>query len=201
MTTKRLPSNAHRARQVFAPTEDDKLRELVSELGEKNWSAIAERMPQRNARQCKDRWRGYLRPNIIDAEWSNEEDKLLLEKYSEYGPRWSVICRYMPGRTEMTLKNRCRLLLSNITLSYQQCPAIPYPVAYVPYHCHPPPPPPTPPFVVPVKAQPLYPTTQESSPEGSAGETQAGTNNSELDAFLASITIPPLRQRRQDLRL
>ena len=40
----------------FSQEEDDQLRRLVEANGIKNWSLIAEQMPGRTARQCRERW-------------------------------------------------------------------------------------------------------------------------------------------------
>jgi hypothetical protein len=44
----------------FTPDEDDCLYQLVDEFGINNWNEIVARMPGRNWRQCRDRWKHYL---------------------------------------------------------------------------------------------------------------------------------------------
>jgi hypothetical protein len=86
------------------------LRDLVGELGEGNWSAISARMVTRSARQCRDRWLGYLSPRIENAAWTAAEESLLLEKYAELGPRWMLIAAFFPSRTNINLKSRWHLI-------------------------------------------------------------------------------------------
>ncbi|MFS7902735.1 putative transcription factor MYB-HB-like family [Helianthus anomalus] len=44
--------------------EDDKLIRLVNEYGERKWAIIAEKMTGRAGKQCRERWRNHLRPDI-----------------------------------------------------------------------------------------------------------------------------------------
>ena len=67
----------------FGADEDIQLKDLVLKYGENNWTQIAQNMPNRNARQCKERWCNYLSPNICKSPWTQDEDNLLLEKYKE----------------------------------------------------------------------------------------------------------------------
>ena len=94
------------SRHKFSQEEDDLLRKLVNEHGTTNWRFIAESIPGRSARQCRDRWKNYLMPGIAKGPWSPEEDALLEEKYKEMGPQWSRIAKFFPNRTDINIKNR-----------------------------------------------------------------------------------------------
>ena len=109
-----------KGRQAFSPAEDDLLRKLVEKHGENNWAEVAEHMPHRNSRQCRDRWRGYLRPTLVNSQWLPEEDQILLKKYEEFGPKWSVIGHYIPGRSEINIKNRWKLLMQYCSMVPQR---------------------------------------------------------------------------------
>jgi hypothetical protein len=93
-------------RQKFSVHEDDRLRALVGELGIGNWPEVASRLGTRSARQCRERFKNYLSPNLRNGQWSEEEDRLLGEKFSEFGAKWSVIVNFFPSRSEVNLKNR-----------------------------------------------------------------------------------------------
>jgi hypothetical protein len=101
---------ARKPRQIFSPAEDQALHHLVSCLGDFDWNAIAHQMPGRTARQCRDRWKGYLSPHLTNDEWSAAEDQLLMEQWSHLGPRWSLIAGVLKGRSEVAIKNRWKLL-------------------------------------------------------------------------------------------
>lgn len=93
-------------RHKFSPEEDEKLRQIVQEQGSNNWRFVAELMPGRSARQCRDRWKNYLAPGIKNGPWTPEEDQLLEEKYRELGSQWSRIAKCFPNRTDINIKNR-----------------------------------------------------------------------------------------------
>ena len=86
--------------------EDERLKYLVQNSKKPNWKLIASRMPNRNSRQCQERWEYYLSPSVNNSPWSHEEDVLLLEKYKEIGSKWSMIAKCFSGRTNTNVKNR-----------------------------------------------------------------------------------------------
>jgi hypothetical protein len=105
------PANRERSsRSKFSPEEDEQLRTLVAMFGEENWHAVAARMPNRNARQCRERWGNYLLPTLNTADWTSEEDRLLVEKCAEFGTKWVRIAAFFPNRTDVMIKNRFHVL-------------------------------------------------------------------------------------------
>ena len=95
-----------RTKNKFSPEEDELLKEQVKENGEKGWRKIAEHLPGRTARQCRERWVNYLSPNVSLAPWTAEEDILLNTLVAEHGKHWSKISSFFPSRTDVQLKNR-----------------------------------------------------------------------------------------------
>lgn len=93
-------------RRNFTKSEDEQLTGLVSRFGENSWKDIARLMPNRNTRQCKERWNSYLSPRINHEAWSEEEDYLLIQKYKEIGPKWVELSKYFKGRSDNNVKNR-----------------------------------------------------------------------------------------------
>lgn len=93
-------------RKKFTEEEDHRLRELVEEYGARQWDQIAEKMPGRSGRQCRDRYRNYLIPGFFNGQWSQAEDDLLRQVYAEMGPQWAKMMRYFKGRSANSLKNR-----------------------------------------------------------------------------------------------
>ena len=92
-------------RIMFTQDEDRYLSYLVSQHGE-NWDVVANFMASRNARQCRDRYKNYLSPNIYNGPWTAQEDDELINKFLQLGPKWSAIAKYFPGRTDVNIKNR-----------------------------------------------------------------------------------------------
>lgn len=93
-------------RRNFTKSEDDLLTKLVNRHGENNWKDIAKEMPNRNTRQCKERWNSYLSPKINHGPWTEEEDRMLIQKHKELGPKWVELSKYFVGRSDNNVKNR-----------------------------------------------------------------------------------------------
>lgn len=107
MKSKRQSFKPH---SKFSEEDDSRLRELVQEYGENSWIQIANLMPGRNSRQCRERWLNYLSPKLNTNTWTPEEDSLLLEKQKEIGTSWVKISKFFEGRTDQMCKNRFFLL-------------------------------------------------------------------------------------------
>jgi hypothetical protein len=95
----------------FTAEEDERLKMLVLAHGTDCWDVIAKLMGTRNHRQCRERWKNYLNPNLRTEPWSLEEDQLLVTKYAEYGPKWNKISRFFTNRSDNSIRNRWQLML------------------------------------------------------------------------------------------
>lgn len=98
----------------FTEFEDQKLRELVEQFGARRWRRIAQLMPGRTARQCRDRYCNYLSPDFYNEKWTDEEDNLLIEKHKELGPQWVKIAAFFPGKNANNIKNRWNYRVSRM---------------------------------------------------------------------------------------
>ena len=77
----------------------------INPLANINWGKIAEKLENKNARQCQTRWQNILDPNRVKGPWTKEEDMKLIELVKKFGPeKWSNISSYLPGR----LGKQCR---------------------------------------------------------------------------------------------
>ena len=98
-------------RRLFTPEEDQLLLSLVEKYGQNSWTDIAEKIPGRSSRQCKERYLTYLCPTVNHSPWTEDEDVLLLQKVHEMGKRWSDMSKFFNGRTANAIKNRYHLHL------------------------------------------------------------------------------------------
>lgn len=94
-----------RVRAPFTKEEDQQLLKLVGCFGDNAWRIVAAGMGDRTAKQCKDRYFNSLAPNLMNGEWTKEEERLLYEKVNEFGKKWSVIAKYFMNRGPNNLKN------------------------------------------------------------------------------------------------
>lgn len=99
-----MSSQKKTSKSFFTHDEDDTLRALVAKYGE-DWEKISSIMTSRNVRQVRDRWINFLSPLVVKNKWSREEDLLLIEKYTEFGPCWKQLQQFFPGRTNYNIRN------------------------------------------------------------------------------------------------
>ncbi|KAJ2847175.1 hypothetical protein GGI22_006052, partial [Coemansia erecta] len=87
--------------------EDDLLRERVAQYPSQ-WSRVAEGITGRTDDQCAKRWRESLDPDIERSNWTPEEDRMLLDKFAEFGTQWQKIATFFQGRPGLHCRNRWR---------------------------------------------------------------------------------------------
>lgn len=103
------------ARELAWQSEEDEI--LISHVklqGAKNWSKIAHKINYqvfngnmlRKGKHCRERWFNHLNPNLNKSDWSDDEDRVLVELQKKHGNAWSYIARCLPGRTENSVRNR-----------------------------------------------------------------------------------------------
>lgn len=113
-----IPAPQKKLRKYWTTEEDQTLSEIVNSTGPHNWSSIAKLLniklhnsfQTRKGKQCRERWLIHLDPTLIKSKWSEDEDRLLMQKHEELGNKWTQIARFFLGRNENQVKNRWKVL-------------------------------------------------------------------------------------------
>lgn len=79
---------------------------IVNENGAKDWTKVAESLPGRIGKQCRERWHNHLDKGIIKKKWTLQDDLMIATLHQEYQGRWSYMSKKMEGRTDNQIKNR-----------------------------------------------------------------------------------------------
>ncbi|KAF6144935.1 hypothetical protein GIB67_023411 [Kingdonia uniflora] len=89
----------------WSKEEDDIIAEMVNQLGAKKWSTIAQALPGRIGKQCRERWHNHLNPGINKQAWTQDEELALIQAHQIYGNKWAELTKFLPGRTDNAIKN------------------------------------------------------------------------------------------------
>ncbi|KAF7830131.1 transcription factor MYB3R-1-like [Senna tora] len=89
----------------WSKEEDEIIIDLVNKYGPKKWSTIAQHLPGRIGKQCRERWHNHLNPCINKEAWTQEEELALIRAHQIYGNKWAELTKVLPGRTDNAIKN------------------------------------------------------------------------------------------------
>jgi hypothetical protein len=93
-------------RHPFTPEEDVHLIHIMESQQFSGWLSVANQIPGRTSRQCRERWFNYLSPSILVGPWTEQEDLRLIAEINRIGRCWSTLAASFGGRSENDIKNR-----------------------------------------------------------------------------------------------
>jgi transcriptional activator Myb len=119
----------HRWQKVLNPTlvkgpwtdiEDRLLLHLVNFDGPQKWTQIANHLPGRIGKQCRERWHNHLNPVIKrNTSWTREEEWILYLLNRDQANKWADIANLLEGRTDNTIKNHWNSSMKRRIKEYQ----------------------------------------------------------------------------------
>lgn len=101
----------------WSKEEDSLLLEMA--MRSKKWTLIAREINTnyhngiliRNQKQCRERWKNFIDPDLKKKPFSKKEDELLVLYYEKY-KSWAKVAKKLKHRNENQVKNRYRALKS-----------------------------------------------------------------------------------------
>ena len=109
LASKAPPMNmSNRRVRAHWTQEEDKL--LLEAIGNESdhfcWSAIAQGIPRRTGKDCRERYLNHLKYNLKQSGWTASEDDMIFRLFESIGSKWSEMTQFLPGRTDNGIKNR-----------------------------------------------------------------------------------------------
>lgn len=103
-----LSTSPKYSQKLWTPEEDRLLMSAVSGHNEANlkWSLVARAVPGRSGKQCRERYLNHLTPNLKLKNWSPVEDATIFRLHHTDGSKWSMMSKFIRGRTDNGIKNR-----------------------------------------------------------------------------------------------
>ena len=110
-------SSGKKSQSRWNKEDDEKLKQLIEEVGSNDWKAIAEKMKDKTENACMHRWHKVLKPSLVKGAWTEDEDRKVIELVRQHGAKkWSVIASHLPGRIGKQCRERwCNHLNPDIT--------------------------------------------------------------------------------------
>lgn len=97
--------NKKAQKRAWDSESDRMLVELISDIGPRQWELIAEAIPKRSGKQCRERWNNQLNPLLKKTAWSLEEGWILFILQRSAMNRWAEISNVILGRPDNSIKN------------------------------------------------------------------------------------------------
>jgi hypothetical protein len=102
----RVIAKSPQVRGSWSEDDDENLLHAVSGHATIAWDAVAAKVGNHTAKQCRERWLVKLNPEVRRSLFEKWEDDLIRAERLRIGNHWSVIAQLLPGRTACSVKNR-----------------------------------------------------------------------------------------------
>lgn len=104
------PTSASKRKQgpkAWTKEEDSLLLSIVQSMRmPMKWSIVAQSLPERTGKQCRERYVNHLNPRLKVSDWGPLEDATIFHLYDTIGSHWAKMSKMIPGRTDNGIKNR-----------------------------------------------------------------------------------------------
>jgi hypothetical protein len=100
------PPPSFSPRGLWTAVEDAIIQEWVQIHGSRYWADLAEKLPNRKVRDCRERWEWHLCGDRASLQWTEAEDEMLIRLQQQLGNKWATIAFSFRGRTASAVKNR-----------------------------------------------------------------------------------------------
>lgn len=102
-----------KSNQPWSNHEDLLLLQAVERFGDKDWTRIANLIPDRSNKSCRERYTMRLKYQTrAIGNWKPNEDVKLSHLIARFGTNWSVISTNFPSRNYHQIRNRYKLLIN-----------------------------------------------------------------------------------------
>jgi Myb-like DNA-binding domain len=95
-----VKSSGVEGKRAWTPEEDAIIVKFVRDENKRpsQWSKLANLLPGRLGKHCRNRWYNNLAPDIKKGDWTLEEDQTILATIASKGYKWAQMAKLLPGR-------------------------------------------------------------------------------------------------------
>lgn len=82
-----------RVKTPWTEAECDALQKIIKQIGAADWHRVSNYLETKTAPECKQQWKKLTRTCTYKGKttWSPEEDRILIDKFNQYGKQWSKV--------------------------------------------------------------------------------------------------------------
>ncbi|KAF5227422.1 hypothetical protein FAUST_11793 [Fusarium austroamericanum] len=92
-------------RGAWTSDENKRLHDAIATHGY-SWTSVSEAVGNRSPDQCAKHWTSSLDPDLSRGEWTDPEDRLLMDAVHLHGRSWKQIAgQYFPNRSTLEIAN------------------------------------------------------------------------------------------------